>query len=126
MLFLIYRKALLLTTGIIVAGGTAAAYMLSRRTYKGHDSMQYNGVDDGVIEPNKKIGKGNNVKKSRQKKGGLKSVKVLAAILLSRMGRMGTRDLFALVATVVRFFTQSIYFIYNLKHICYCSTAPRI
>uniref|UniRef100_A0A0V0IZK6 Putative ABC transporter D family member 1-like n=1 Tax=Solanum chacoense TaxID=4108 RepID=A0A0V0IZK6_SOLCH len=95
------RKALLLTTGIIVAGGTAAVYMQSRRTYKGHDSTQCDGVNDGVIEPNKQTGKGNNVKKSRQKKGGLKSVKVLAAILLSRMGRIGTRDLLALVATVV-------------------------
>lgn len=83
--------------------------MQSRRTHKGHDSLQCNGVNDGKIESNKLIGKGNNVKKSRQKKGGLKSVKVLAAILLSRMGRMGTRDLLALVATVVRFFTQSIY-----------------
>lgn len=108
MFFLIYRKALLLTTGIIVAGGTAAAYMQSRKTYKGHDSLQCDGVNDGIIEPNKQTGKGNNVKKSRQKKGGLKSVKVLAAILLSRMGRMGTRDLLALVATVVRFFIQNI------------------
>lgn len=79
--------------------------MQSRRTYKEHDSIQCNGLNDSKMEPNKMTGKGNNVKKSRQKKGGLKSVKVLAAILLSRMGKMGTRDLLALIATVVRFFT---------------------
>ncbi|XP_076946754.1 ABC transporter D family member 1-like [Bidens hawaiensis] len=81
------RKTLLLATGIIVAGGTAA-YMQSqtrlRRPYDAANSNNNNNI----------------IRKSRQKKG-LKSLQVLAAILLSHMGRFGARDLFALVATVV-------------------------
>jgi len=37
----------------------------------------------------------------KKKGGGLKSLQVLTAILLSQMGKMGARDLLALVATVV-------------------------
>ncbi|XP_076923397.1 ABC transporter D family member 1-like [Bidens hawaiensis] len=78
------RKTLLLATGIIVAGGTAA-YMQSRTR---------------LTRPDDNNNNNNIVKKSRQKKG-LKSLQVLAAILLSHMGRFGARNLFALVATVV-------------------------
>ena len=101
-----YRKTLLLATGIIVAGGTAAAYMQSRNSCKrptesfGH----CNGLlSDDNEQSDKVVGTNNNiVKKSRQKKkGGLRSLQVLAAILLSHMGRMGAGDLLALVATVV-------------------------
>ncbi|KAM7517453.1 hypothetical protein LguiB_016415 [Lonicera macranthoides] len=100
------RKTLLLASGIIVAGGTAAAYMQSRNSCKrSTDSFGHcNGLlRDDNEQSEKVVGTNNNiVKKSRQKKtGGLRSLQVLAAILLSHMGRMGARDLLALVATVV-------------------------
>ncbi|KAJ0547205.1 putative ABC-type fatty-acyl-CoA transporter [Helianthus annuus] len=85
------RKALLVASGIIVAGGTAA-YMQSRSRVR-----RPNGIDKELDDGKNK---NNVIKKSRQKKG-LKSLQVLAAILLSHMGRMGARDLLALVATVV-------------------------
>nr|GMC66092.1 ABC transporter D family member 1 [Ipomoea batatas] len=96
------RKTLLLATGIIVAGGSAAAYMQSRKSLTNQSSIdQYDGPI-GDVELNTSVGMSeNNVKKSRQKKGGLRSLKVLAAILLSRMSSLGTRDLLALIVTVV-------------------------
>lgn len=42
--------------------------------------------------------------KNKQKKGGAKSLQVLAAILLSEMGKLGARDLLALIGIVVRLF----------------------
>ncbi|KAL5567415.1 hypothetical protein UlMin_030579 [Ulmus minor] len=94
------RKTLLLATGIAVAGGTAA-YVQSRYSSKKNSPLgHYNGLnndrgnEEGV--PNDSIRKRNS-----DKKGGLKSLKVLAAILLSKMGKMGARDLLGLVAIVV-------------------------
>ncbi|XP_019185646.1 PREDICTED: ABC transporter D family member 1 [Ipomoea nil] len=96
------RKTLLLATGIVVAGGSAAAYMQSRKSLKNQSSIdQYDGPS-GDVELNTSVGMSDSiVKKSRQKKGGLRSLKVLAAILLSRMSSLGTRDLLALIVTVV-------------------------
>ncbi|PKI61174.1 hypothetical protein CRG98_018405 [Punica granatum] len=95
------RKTLLLATGILVAGGTAA-YMQSRFSSRTADSVNhYNGINDenGKLE---RVGKDHTSRKrNAKKKGGLKSLKVLTAILLSKMGQMGARDLLALVATVV-------------------------
>ncbi|KAL8234215.1 hypothetical protein R6Q59_020315 [Mikania micrantha] len=94
------RKTLLLATGIIVAGGTAAYIQSQSRGRRPNGTSHSNGQDD---DNELDVGNNNNnivVKKSRQKKG-LKSLQVLAAILLSHMGRMGARDLFALMATVV-------------------------
>ncbi|KAK9078104.1 hypothetical protein SSX86_002161 [Deinandra increscens subsp. villosa] len=88
------RKTLLLATGIIVAGGTAA-YMQSHSRVKRPNSNGPGDDSDLDVRNNN-----NNVVKSRQKKG-LKSLQVLAAILLSHMGKMGARDLLALMATVV-------------------------
>lgn len=107
-LLLFHRKTLLLATGIIVAGGSAAAYMQSRKSLTNQSSIdQYDGPI-GDVELNTSVGMSeNNVKKSRQKKGGLRSLKVLAAILLSRMSSLGTRDLLALIVTVVSFFTST-------------------
>lgn len=103
------RKSLLLATGIIVAGGTAA-YVRSRFSCDKHDSHgHYNGLNSN--EGNAEVVKnGSNLKKTSDKKGGLKSLKVLAAILLSRMGQMGARDLLALVGIVVRLIFVSISF----------------
>lgn len=95
------RKTLLLATGILVAGGTAA-YVQSRFSSKKPDSFHhYNGLNNDKEKLEKVVSDTSNVKKTTRKKGGLKSLKVLAAILLSEMGKMGTRDLLALVAIVV-------------------------
>ncbi|GMI67668.1 peroxisomal ABC transporter 1, PEROXISOME DEFECTIVE 3, ATP-binding cassette D1 [Hibiscus trionum] len=95
------RKALLLASGIVVAGGTAA-YLQSRFSNKKVDSYShYNGVQENRDNSDKVIKKNNNVKGTTRKKGGLKSLQVLAAILLSKMGQMGARDLLALVGMVV-------------------------
>ncbi|CAI9295462.1 unnamed protein product [Lactuca saligna] len=90
------RKTLLLATGIIVAGGTAA-YMHSQSRVRRPNET--NGLGDD--HENERVSRNKSViKKSRQKKG-LKSLQVLAAILLSHMGKMGAKDLLALLATVM-------------------------
>ncbi|ONK71128.1 uncharacterized protein A4U43_C04F5000 [Asparagus officinalis] len=97
------RRTLVTVTGALVAGGTVA-YLRSRHQKRlirpdssasdvasesGKGKLSQNGVDDKSI------------RKSRRKRSGLKSLHVLAAILLSQMGRNGMRNLMALVATVV-------------------------
>ncbi|XP_058185116.1 ABC transporter D family member 1 [Rhododendron vialii] len=96
------RKILLLATGVIVGGGTAA-YLQSRYGSKKPDSYGHcNGLSDNNEQLEVAGGNENIVKKSRQKKkSALKSLQVLAAILLSRMGRIGARDILALVAIAV-------------------------
>lgn len=102
LLLLSHRKTLLLATGILVAGGTAA-YVQSRLSCRKPDSFSHlNGVDDA--NENSKVFRDNNVKKTTQKKGALKSLQVLAGVLLSEMGKMGMRDLLALAAIVVSLF----------------------
>lgn len=94
------RKTLLVASGILVAGGTAA-YIQSRFSGRKSDSLgSHNGLCDEE-KSNKKDLNDNLVKKNKKKKGGLRSLQVLAAILLSKMGRMGARDILALVAIVV-------------------------
>ncbi|KAK8652829.1 hypothetical protein V6N13_126852 [Hibiscus sabdariffa] len=95
------RKTLLLASGIVAAGG-AAAYLQSRFSSKKPGSHgHYNGIQDNGQILDKVLKENNNVKRTRQKKGGLKSLKVLVAILLSKMGKVGVRDLLALVGIVV-------------------------
>ncbi|GKV25366.1 hypothetical protein SLEP1_g34815 [Rubroshorea leprosula] len=95
------RKTLLLATGVLVVGGTAA-YVQSRFNGKKSDSLgHYNGIRDNEENSNKGVTNNDNVKKSRQKKGGLKSLQILAGILLSKMGQVGARNLLALVAIAV-------------------------
>ncbi|KAJ0039996.1 hypothetical protein Pint_26589 [Pistacia integerrima] len=95
------RKALLLAGGILVAGGTAT-YLQSRFSRRTPDFFgHYNGVGDNEERPGKGEKDGSNKKKSKQKKGGSNSLKVLAAILLSEMGQMGARNILALVGIVV-------------------------
>ncbi|KAH9670038.1 ABC transporter D family member 1 [Citrus sinensis] len=94
------RKTILLASGILVAGGTAA-YLKSRFSSKKPDTFShYNGLGDSERKPDKAVANRSNIKKANQKKGGLKSLQVLAAILLSEMGKMGARDLLALVGIV--------------------------
>ncbi|XP_030527544.2 ABC transporter D family member 1 isoform X2 [Rhodamnia argentea] len=95
------RKSLLLATGILVAGGTAA-YAHSRFSKeKSNPFGHFNGIDNDQEKPNKASKGQESGKKVSRKKGGLKSLQVLTAILLSKMGQMGARDLLALVGIVV-------------------------
>ncbi|XP_050382977.1 ABC transporter D family member 1 [Argentina anserina] len=94
------RKTLLLATGIVAAGG-AAAYVQSRLTHKRHIFVgQYNGLNENK-ETENVVANDHKKKKPPQKRVGLKSLKVLAAILLSEMGQMGLRNLLSLVGIVV-------------------------
>ncbi|CAN1224690.1 ABC transporter D family member 1 [Linum perenne] len=96
----LYRKSLLFAAGILVAGGTTA-YLHSRSRIKKSDSFgNYNGLEDDKDNSDRTITKGNIAKKTA-KKGGLKSLKVLAAVLLSEMGKVGAADLLAMVAIAV-------------------------
>ncbi|CAL0333141.1 unnamed protein product [Lupinus luteus] len=95
------RKTLLLATGILAAGG-AAAYMQSRFRVSKHDLLGHcNGHNNGKEVTKDDIEKDAAASKNKQKKGGLKSLQVLAAILLSEMGQLGARDLLSLVGIVV-------------------------
>lgn len=92
----------------MVAGGTAA-YVQSRLNHKKHDSLgHYNGLNDNEETMEKVVMNDHKLKKPPRKKGGLKSLQVLAAILLSEMGQMGVRDLLALVSIVVSFWSVHI------------------
>lgn len=96
-----YRKSLLLATGIIVAGGTAA-YVHSRVRSKQSNSFGHcNGHENGSKKSDELVSSGNSEKRTTQKKSGLKSLQVLAAVLLSEMGTKGAKDLFAMVAIAV-------------------------
>ncbi|KAL6554848.1 ATP-binding cassette sub- D member 1 [Orobanche gracilis] len=98
------RKALLLATSIVAVGGTAAAFVQSRSSHKKHSSFDHhNGMNASRDESEQLIGNDNNVKKSRHRKGNLRSLQILAAILLSRMGRLGAINIFSLVAIAVNF-----------------------
>lgn len=80
--------------------------MQSRNSSKRLNSFgRSNGVNNND-ESDQLIGNDKNVKKSRQKRGNLRSLQVLAAILLSRMGRLGAIDILSLVAIAVKFPTQ--------------------
>ncbi|KAK7318604.1 hypothetical protein RJT34_03307 [Clitoria ternatea] len=94
------RKTLLLATGIIVAGG-AAAYVQSRFRGNKQDFLGDSNEHNNDKEPAKEVTKGASAPQNKQKKGGLKSLQVLAAILLSEMGKLGARDLLALISIVV-------------------------
>ncbi|XP_057431902.1 ABC transporter D family member 1 [Lotus japonicus] len=95
------RKALLLASGILVAGGTAA-YMQSRFRANKHDLFgQCNGQHSDKEVTEDEVMKETTPPKNKQKKGGAKSLQVLAAILLSEMGKLGARDLLALIGIVV-------------------------
>ena len=100
--FSLYRKTLLLATSVIVAGGTAA-YLQSRSCRGRPDFVGHqNELNEKKEQLEEVYGNENIGKTSRQKKkGGLKSLQVLAAMLLSHMGRIGARDLLALVGIVV-------------------------
>lgn len=90
----------MIASGIIAAGGSAA-YLHSRFvSKKTNSSGNCNGFANDKDQSGKVVKDGVIVKKP-QKKGGLKSLQVLTAILLSEIGQMGARDLLALVGIVV-------------------------
>ncbi|OAY82490.1 ABC transporter D family member 1 [Ananas comosus] len=97
------RRTVALVSGALLAGGTLA-YMQSRHHKRSsrpnssndvsapginEDSLNQNGVDSKPIRA------------ARRKKSGLRSLHVLAAILLKQIGPMGMRCLLSLVTTVV-------------------------
>ncbi|AEE87127.1 peroxisomal ABC transporter 1 [Arabidopsis thaliana] len=97
------RKSILLAAGIVAAGGTAV-YLKSRVASRRPDSSRLcNGQsdDDETLEKLTATDQNAKITTKKKKGGGLKSLQVLTAILLSQMGKMGARDLLALVATVV-------------------------
>ncbi|KAG4989903.1 hypothetical protein JHK85_032886 [Glycine max] len=93
-------KTLLLASGILIAGGTAA-YVQSRFRVNKHDLFGHcNGHNNDKEVTEEEVVKGVSAPKNKQKKG-LKSLQVLAAILLSGMGKFGARDLLGLVVIAV-------------------------
>ncbi|KAL1366138.1 ABC transporter D family member 1 isoform X2 [Arachis ipaensis] len=96
------RKTLLLATGIFIAGGTAvyvqSRFRVNKHVALGHSNDHNKDKEDLTKE---EAAKGITTSQNKQKKGGLKSLQVLAAILLSDIGQLGARNLLALVAIVV-------------------------
>ncbi|KAJ9177606.1 hypothetical protein P3X46_012809 [Hevea brasiliensis] len=95
------RKSLLLATGILLVGGTAAYVSSWRNCIKSDSFGHLNGLKDDNDKLDGQVTDEDNVKKTIQKKGNLKSLQVLAAVLLYDMGKMGARDLFTLIAIAV-------------------------
>ncbi|RZB50221.1 ABC transporter D family member 1-like [Glycine soja] len=93
------RKTLLLASGILIAGGTAA-YVQSRFRVNNHDLFGHCNGHSNDKEVAEEVVKDVSTPKNKQKKG-LKSLQVLAAILLSGMGKFGASDLLGLVAIAV-------------------------
>ncbi|KAJ0976938.1 hypothetical protein J5N97_012412 [Dioscorea zingiberensis] len=97
------RRTLAIATSVVVVGGTYA-YTQSRRRSR---SIKPDDSDNDVLPSNHKENSTQNgtsdklTRTSRRKEGGLRSLHVLAAILLSRIGPMGVRNLMALATTVV-------------------------
>nr|XP_025691157.1 ABC transporter D family member 1 isoform X2 [Arachis hypogaea] len=96
------RRTLLLATGIFIAGGTAvyvqSRFRVNKHVALGHSNDHNKDKEDLTKE---EAAKGITTSQNKQKKGGLKSLQVLAAILLSDIGQLGARNLLALVAIVV-------------------------
>ncbi|WCJ34821.1 ABC transporter D family member 1 [Euphorbia peplus] len=95
------RRYLLLASGVLVAGGTAAL-LQSRFSRTRFSSSGYNNErKDDIGKSDKLVTNEDSVKNVTEKKGRLKSLRNLVAILLSEMGKMGARDLFAMVAIAI-------------------------
>jgi len=106
------RKAILLASGILIAGGTAA-YMQSRFRVDKHDLFGHCNEQNNDKEARKEEVINDSTKpKNKQKKGGMKSLQVLTAILLSDMGQLGVKNLLALVTTVVRLLSVDFFFFF--------------
>ena len=94
------RKALAVVAAVLVAGGGVAYHQASQRRYHNRASPAINGNASGnlVKESNESKKAGS---KRKQKRGGLKNVKAIAAILLAHIGRRGLDEFLALAAIAV-------------------------
>ncbi|XP_078434901.1 peroxisomal ABC transporter 1 [Wolffia australiana] len=88
------RRSLAVVTGVLLAGGTAA-YIQSRR-----QSSSRSHKSDGRNIDDESKGKALDIK-NKKKRSDLKSLQVINAILLSRMGTAGLRSIVLLIATSV-------------------------
>ncbi|XP_051117448.1 ABC transporter D family member 1-like [Andrographis paniculata] len=96
------RKALVLASSIAVGGTAAALYVQLRTRAQRHKSFDHiNGDLKNKEQPKHLVVNDDNLKKSWQKRGHLRSLQVLAAILISRVGRKGAIQLLSLVAIAV-------------------------
>ncbi|XP_051143944.1 ABC transporter D family member 1-like [Andrographis paniculata] len=96
------RRALLIATSVAIGGAAATVYVQSQnRSRRQKPFGQSNGVKEDKNESDQLTVKTKNVGKSRKKRGNFRSLQVLAAILLSRMGRMGAMDILSLAAIAV-------------------------
>ncbi|XP_039123082.1 ABC transporter D family member 1-like isoform X1 [Dioscorea cayenensis subsp. rotundata] len=99
------RRTLVAVAGVLVAGGTAA-YMQSRfqnwstRLNSSIQNLPGN-VEETLTRKGTNDNSNDNPRKRSLKKRGLKSIRVLLAILISKLGPMGTHNLLALVVTAV-------------------------
>ncbi|KAJ0960450.1 hypothetical protein J5N97_001732 [Dioscorea zingiberensis] len=97
---------MLAVAGVLVASGTVA-YMqsgLSNRLTRINSSIQTlpGNLEETLMQNETNDNSNDNRRRIRsQKNGGLRSIHVLAAILISRMGPRGMQNLLALVTTVV-------------------------
>ena len=101
LLYIFYRKNVLLASGGLIVAGGMAAYMRSRYCYKKPESFgHYNGLSDLKEQP-KKVDRNDKVSMESTpiKRGG--PLKIVAAMLLSHMGLRGARNLLVLVAIAV-------------------------
>uniref|UniRef100_A0A2P2MUA7 ABC transmembrane type-1 domain-containing protein n=1 Tax=Rhizophora mucronata TaxID=61149 RepID=A0A2P2MUA7_RHIMU len=95
------RKSLLLATSILVLGGTTAYVQSQCRNRSSASFNHCNGLRDDREKSDKLVTKDGEVKQTAKKKGGLKSLKVLVAVLLSEMGKVGASNLLSMVAIAV-------------------------
>ncbi|PKA66791.1 ABC transporter D family member 1 [Apostasia shenzhenica] len=95
------RRTLALVTGVLVTGGTAAYLQSKRRKVKcdKSDHSIDNADSRGNVSLNGTVDQP--ARKLRRKKAGLRSLHVLTAILLSKIGPKGLRTLVSLVTTAV-------------------------
>lgn len=95
------RKILAIATSVLVVGGTAA-YMQSRSRIRCSEDDSFGRTTKTVVAKKRsnEVDQNGKVVKKTVKKGRLRSLKVLAAILLSHMGKLGAKDLLTLVAIV--------------------------
>ncbi|BBN15082.1 ATP-binding cassette, subfamily D (ALD), peroxisomal ABC transporter [Marchantia polymorpha subsp. ruderalis] len=97
------RRALALAAAVLVAGGGLAYSQLGigRRSKRSVSEPLANGVSSENDLVRGKENSARPVSKGRSRKGGIKSVKILAGILLSQMGTPGMRNLLSLAGMAV-------------------------
>ncbi len=99
------RKALAVVAVVLFAGGGLAYNHSNRQRQKPiHHPLAHAADTDDGEEVAKAAAKGRSsgvLQKGKQKRGGLKSVKVVSAILLAHMGKRGMENLVSLAAIAV-------------------------